>query len=437
MLIPIVAAFGLTPGCGSKTAEVASSKTNPATQTPDSQAPETQPSTYEPLAYEATAEQLLDARLAVDKSRDGWIRLFDGHTFFGWQIAGKANFEIEDQTITVDSGDVCLLCTTVPWDDYELHLQFRASPETNSGIFLRTPLEVSDPATECFEVNIAPASNPFPTGSVVKHAKGTVVEATSAEQWHDMHLTVAKQTVTVEIDGEVTCEVTSDVVPRTGLIGLQHNSGPVAFREILLRPSGMESLLDAGLSRWKQYPEMPGEFIATEDGGLRVQGGKQQLESRDLFGDFTLLANYRMNQAGSNSGLFFRSIPGDEMMGYECQVNDTIVDGNPLSPEDCGTGGVFRRQDARIVLGTPDRSANSILLNANGPRFASWVNGVQVSDIFDTRDTDANPRRGLRTEPGTLIVQGHDEKTDVSYSELAIKPNSNDTDAGGFATPAE
>ncbi len=124
-----------------------------------------------PQSYEANAEELLAARLSPDKASEGWIRLFDGYTLYGWEIAGAANWRVEDGSIVVDSGDQCLLCTSLPWQDYELTLEFKAGEKTNSGVFLRTPLEPEDPAFDCYEVNIAADDNPFPTASVVKRQK--------------------------------------------------------------------------------------------------------------------------------------------------------------------------------------------------------------------------------------------------------------------------
>ena len=49
---------------------------------------------------------------------------------------------------------------------------------------------------------------------------------------------------------------------------------------------------------------------------------------------------------------------------------------------------------------------------------AVWVNGIQVSDWTDTRPPDDNPRKGLRTAPGTLILQGHDLTTDILFRNL-------------------
>ncbi|TWT91668.1 3-keto-disaccharide hydrolase [Neorhodopirellula pilleata] len=385
-----------------------------STQSPD------EPYTFEAEAYEASAEQLLDARLPIEQTTEGWIRLFDGHTLFGWAIAGEANWRVEDNAIVVDRGSPCFLNTTTRWSDYELELEFQADEETNSGIFVRTTMEPSDPAIDCFEINIAPPSNPFPTGGVVKRKIGKTIDI-KAEQWHTMNILCDGERLTVKVNDQTTVEMDNAASPRLGYIGLQYRTGPIRFRNIRLRPIGFESLLDEKLSRWTRYDDMEGEFRVNDDGQLVVDGGKQQLESKETYGDFSLLVDYQMDSPESNSGIFFRAIPGDVMMGYECQVSNETVDGNPLQPADCGAGGIFRRQDARIVAGEPERW-NTILLKAEGPHFAAWVNGLQVSDVYDDRAPDVNPRKGLRTDPGTIMIQGHDPTTQATYRQISIKP---------------
>jgi hypothetical protein len=41
-----------------------------------------------------------------------------------------------------------------------------------------------------------------------------------------------------------------------------------------------------------------------------------------------------------------------------------------------------------------------------------------VTDWTDNRAANENPREGLRTEPGTFIIQGHDPTTDISFRHL-------------------
>ncbi|WP_196784374.1 3-keto-disaccharide hydrolase [Crateriforma conspicua] len=413
VLLVVIVLFGVAIGCRRDTATVE----KPAEDSAASQS-DAEPTVYAPQAYEATADELLAACLTPEEASEGWIRLFDGHTLFGWDIAGNANWRIEDGTLVADQGEVSLLCTSIPWADYELSVQFKATPTTNSGVFLRTPLEVDDPGSDCYEVNIAPDDNPFPTASVVQRQKVDVQQ--KFDTWRTMNMVLRGDQLTVRLDGEVVCEYTDPEPLAAGRIGLQKNSGRIEFRDVKLRPLGLESMLGEGLDGWKTYPEMSGEFKRTDEGGLRVKGGKTQLETEKRFADFNLLAEYQMDEPTSNSGIFFRCIPGDELMGYECQVSNEIIDGNPLKPADCGVGGIFRRQDARIVAGKP-KQKNVILLTTRGPRIAAWVNGLQVSDVTDDRDPDENPRRGLRLDPGTIMIQGHDETTDATYSQLKIK----------------
>lgn len=368
---------------------------------------------------EASAEQLLAARLPIDESGAGWVRLFDGHTFFGWQAGQQANWRIEEGAIHVDQGQIGLLATAVPWQDFELTLEVRAGEATNSGIFLRSPLQPEDPEVDCCEVNIAPPDNPFPTGSVVGRLRADQTPQLDPQRWHRFDISLVADTLIVQIDGEEICRYSDPNPLGPGRIGLQHNSGPVAFRDIRVRPVGLQGMLDEDLQQWKQYPEMDGEFRVTDEGHLRVTGGRGQLESRQSYDDFVLLAEAKTASEKLNSGIFFRCIPGSTMDGYEAQISNELIDGNPLAPADCGTGGIFRRQDARIVASEDDQWF-SMLLVAAGPQMAAWVNGLQVADWRDDRAVDENPRRGLRLQAGTLMIQAHDPTTDMLLRRIDI-----------------
>jgi hypothetical protein len=370
-------------------------------------------------AFAASAESLLNARLPLAETDQGWVRLFDGVTLFGWQVGAPANWRVEEGAIRVDQGPVGLLCTSVPWRDFELRLEILADEATNSGVFLRTPLSPTDPQSDCYEVNIAPADNPFPTGSVVKRQPATTKPNTKPGEWNLYEMRLVGDSLTIRINGEEVCHYTDPAPLGPGRIGLQHNSGAVAFRDIRVRPIGMKELITPDLAQWKQYPAMDGKFQITEEGLLRVTGGRGQLESKELHGDFALLARVKTASEKLNSGIFFRCIPGETMNGYECQISNGILDNDPLRPADCGSGGIFRRQDARIVAAN-DGEWFSMLLVAHGPQFAAWVNGLQVTDWRDTRVPNPNPRSGSRLEPGTLMIQAHDPTTDLVFRQIEV-----------------
>jgi hypothetical protein len=407
-------------GCGKK-----EQPTVDATTAPENAAPVI---SNTPPSFEVDAEKLLAARLPIEETRAGWVRLFDGHTLFGWQIAAPANWRIEDGAIKVDAGDVGLLCTSVPWQDFELRLEIKTDENTNSGVFLRTPLTPDDPATDCYEVNIAPADNPFPTGGLVKRLRSDADLKLDPEAWHLYELRLVGDRLTVSINGQQVLDYTDPLPLAPGRIGLQHNAGAVAFRDIRIRPIGLEKLITDDLANWTAYPDMAGKFEIVEDGLLRVTDGRGQLESKKSYDDFVLFAEAKTMSENLNSGIFFRCIPGETMNGYECQINHAMKEGNPLAPADCGTGGIFRRSDARIVAAS-DREWFTMMLVANRAQVAAWVNGLQVTDWKDTRPADPNPRKGLRLEAGTLMIQAHDPTTDLLFKSLDVMPLAKPTQA--------
>lgn len=382
-----------------------------------------------PLAYELEPKSLLQMRLPSEKTGDGWIQLFDGQSLFGWDMAGLANWSVQEGNLVVSEGEQSLLCTAVPWKDFEFQATFKADANTNSGIFFRTPLFPMDPKTECYELNIAPADNPFPTGSLVGREK-IELENFDPKNWHTYKVKVEGDNVTVSLDDKELYQYLDPNPLPANRIGLQHNSGSIAFKDIMLRPLGLASILPENaepgseLTGWKRYPEMQGSFDFDENGNLHVQGGKGQLETETEYADFVLLTRAKTAGPNQNSGIFFRCIPGEEMNGYECQINNDMEDENPAFPADCGTGGIFRRQDARIIAADNNEWFDLVLV-ANGSTIAAWVNGIQVSQWQDTRTPDPNPRRGLRLEPGTIMIQAHDETTDVKFQAISVASLSN------------
>lgn len=354
--------------------------------------------------------------LSEEELADGWIRLFDGSTLFGWQATSHADWQVVDGAITVSQGDKGLLCTTTAFSNYVLSVEFRSAKGTNSGIFLQTAPIPKDPARDCYELNIADADNPFPTGSLVKRQK--VNGSFDSTDWQRYEVTVLGDTVTVVLDGQEILQYQDTKPLQRGVIGLQLNEGQVAFRNIKLKPLELASLFNGkDLQGWKTYPDMASKFTVNNEGWLNVQDGRGQLETERMLGDFVLQLECITHAADLNSGIFFRCIPGDVMMGYECQIHNGVENQDATKPKDCGTGGFFRRQDARRVVAEDLKWFYQTLI-VNGPHMAAWVNGYQVSDWTDTRPAHENPRKGLRVEAGTIMIQGHDPTTNISFRNL-------------------
>ena len=359
-----------------------------------------------------------------DGWQDGWIALFDGASLFGWELIGDVDWQVTDGTLRATEGEVGWLMTSSEFADYQLHLEFQAGSDTNSGIFLRSQKVPAKTGQEFYEVNIAPPGNPFPTGSVVNRQLADRELLKSLHpwdgEWHAVDLTIQGAQLTVKLDGKVVTEYT-DIEPRLrGRIGLQFNQGDIAFRNVRLKPLETQPIFNGrDLTGWNTDRAESSRFEVTPEGELRVLDGRGQIESEASYGDFILQTECYVDGDALNSGIFFRCIPRDFMMGYECQIHNGMVDGDPSQPQDCGTGGIFRRQNARRIV-AQDREWFAVTLVADGPHMAAWVNGTQVSDWTDTRTPHENPRKGLRLEPGTIAIQGHDPTTDLRFRKVRI-----------------
>ena len=376
-------------------------------------------------AAKAATAKVADAPqvLTPEELADGWIALFDGHSLFGWKAHSKADWQVKDGAIVVTAGEKGLLCTTVGFDNYVLKADFRAAAGTNSGIFLRTAAVpgMDDIKTKCYELNIAPPDNPFPTGSFVGRLKAKEVPENAGE-WQSFEATLDGDKATVKLNGEEVLAYDDPAPIGRGLIGLQLNSGQVEFKNIKLKPLGLDPLFNGkDLTGWKDHPESKSKFVVTENGELNVTStGRGCIESDAQFGDFVLQLECISHAPSLNSGIFFRCIPSQFMNGYESQIHNGIKNGDRTQPVDCGTGGIFRRVNARLVVPSDKRWFHKTLI-ADGPHVSVWVNGYQVTDWTDDRPPHENPRNGLRLEKGTLQIQGHDPTTNLSFRNLRAR----------------
>lgn len=358
--------------------------------------------------------------LSEEELREGWISLFDGQTLFGWHAHSKADWQVKDDAITVTGGEPGLLCTPVRFADYVLKVDVQTDATSNSGIFLRTPPVVGkeDVTTRCYELNMAPSDNPFPTGSLVGRKK--VEKPIDLTQWTTIEARCEGNHITVTIGGEVVCDYTDEKPTLSGLVGLQLNSGRASFKNVRLLPLSQKSIFPGeNLSGWKQPEGSKSRFSLTPEGELLVEDGRGCLETEGEYQDFCVQLECKTLAADLNGGLFLRCIPGELMNGYESQIHNGLVDGDRTKPKDCGTGGVFRRVNARYVV-SDDLAWFTKTIVVDGDRIATWVNGYCVTDWQDTRELNDNPRNGLRKKAGTLQIQGHDPTTKILFRKMSV-----------------
>lgn len=411
------------PAAGSTTGQTTSPKDD-ASSAPDDK-PTTAIDAKEPI-LDPVENVLTPADVA-----EGWIQLFDGESLFGWKPNSELNWRVENGVIMADEGKPGLLQTTSRFADYELKCDFRVEKGGNSGIFLRSAFIPTDPATDCYELNVCDSHPMFKSGSLVKRTQPNK-EITADGEWHAFHVRAEGPRIVVKFDGDEILDYTDDTATpiAIGHIGLQMNGGKAEFRNVFLKPLGAKPLFDGeSLNGWRVVPGSKSHF-EVQDGTIHVsgklpdgqKGERGFLETEATAKNFVLQFDAKTNGEKLNSGVFFRAMTGTEETpshGYEFQIQNGIKNGDRTKPEDFGTGAIFRRVPARLVASS-DREWFTATLIADGPHFATWINGHPVVDWTDEREPNENPREGLRLDAGHFSLQGHDPTTDLNFRKLNL-----------------
>lgn len=194
--------------------------------------------------------------------QESWRLLFDGKTLNGWQATGKPEgWAVSDEAIlcTVQKGRY--LYTVEQFEDYELALEFKIAPKTNSGIFVRWS-DLTDPVHTGIEIQILDSYGAEQLGT---HTCGAIYDMVPpsdpafrpAGEWNQVLVTCDGPLVSVTLNGKRIAEMDAErwkeagrnpdgsenkfkyawaTMPRRGHIGLQDHGGKVWFRNIKLKP---------------------------------------------------------------------------------------------------------------------------------------------------------------------------------------------------------
>ena len=183
---------------------------------------------------------LAAAPQASAQSGPGWITLVDGTSLDGWErVGGETNWRLEDGAIVADklSGKVpAHLVSKNAYKNFMLHVEFWASDDANSGIYIRC----ADPTTitdrSCYEINIFD-KRPDPTygtGAIVHYAEVNPMPKAGGK-WNTLEITANGRQITAVLNGQKTAEVHNGLFSE-GPITLQHGAGQIKFRKVAIKP---------------------------------------------------------------------------------------------------------------------------------------------------------------------------------------------------------
>lgn len=336
--------------------------------------------------------------------QEGWILLFDGTTPFGWKVEGDS--KIEDGVLMLGGDKASKARTNTEFAGYELAFEYVAKGD-------QARLSVNGQA-----IDLRPAGDGWSAANV-----------TLAEQ--DGKSKLSSKIAPSAGGKAVAAEHELDKPGRTAVAFEVGEGGALRLRGVKLKPLGAKSLFNGkDLSGWKILPDHASKFAVTDKGELNIKDGNGEIQTEEQWADFVLQLDVFSNGEHLNSGVFFRAKPGQFWQGYEAQIRNEwegYQGGKPrdeknedrTKPVDFGTGGIYNRQPSRKVVSN-DKEWFTYTIVAHGNHIATWVNGFQTADYFDTARDANSARRGRYLGKGAVTLQGHDPTTDLSFRNIRL-----------------
>jgi hypothetical protein len=193
---------------------------------------------------------------ALDSQESREASLFDGKSLAGWQrFGGKPEAWGVERGLLVNFGHGGgWLGTERDYRDFDLKLDFRLTPGSNSGIYLRAPADTSHISRTGLEIQLLDEAHPNfksiqpwqRTGAIYHVAAPAAGHLKPAGEWNTIAIHAKGARVSVTLNGTKVVDDRLDQHPeleaehpglkRTeGRIGLQSHNGRVEFRNLTVR----------------------------------------------------------------------------------------------------------------------------------------------------------------------------------------------------------
>ncbi|MEG1585366.1 MAG: DUF1080 domain-containing protein [Bacteroidales bacterium] len=390
------------------------------------------------------------------QGKKGFTSLFNGKDLTGWKgLVGnpitrakmnerqmqkaqqKADQEMQNSWIVengmlVFTGKGDNLCTTRPYGDFEMYVDWTLDPEgpePDAGIYLRgTPqVQIWDTA----RVNVGAQVG---SGGLYNNQKNMSKPAKVADnrlgEWNSFFIRMVGERVSVWLNGEKVVDNVimenywdrNQPIPMLDQIELQAHGSRVAYRDIYLREiprvepfelsaeeqqDGFKVLFDGtSMFNWTGNTK---DYIA-EDGCIVLypqNGGGGNLYTKEEYADFVFRFDFMLTP-GANNGLGIRTPQkGDAAyVGMELQILDNDAPVYKTLEEYQYHGSVYGVIPAKRGFLKEPGEWNTQEVIANGDRIKIILNGEEILD-GDIREAGGNGTLDKRAHPGLFNKKGH------------------------------
>ena len=422
-----------------------------------------------------TASLLSLLGLTATAADDGWTALGAEDNFAVWQQPAGDWYEAGDAMVDPDNPKQLvgkpgtgvmingkqgkcpsLVTKRSDYRDVEVHLEFMVAKESNSGVIFHGNHEIQildsygvkqPTAGDCG--GVYPRAEAKPSYHHLERGSPPRVNASKPPgEWQTLDIifqsprfdqagnkTAHAKFVKVTLNGQVIQE-NAEAPYASGLnwdrqqfpqgpIILQGDYGPVAFRNVRVRPwkaaiqalnvppDGFIALLNGkDFTGWRTWPKVK-EMWSIEDGVLKSPGLLAEwgadLETEKAYRDFVLLLDFRMPTI-SDSGIFFRKlIPEIPNAGDMEQFNLRSKGGMGqlesyefLPKETAAKMGLKEEEKPHVRYIDPEVGVwHMVKLTLNGRTFSAEYDGEVLYDRFQYHDWM------IHTEPAPIRLQKH------------------------------
>ena len=177
---------------------------------------------------------------AAGQTGPGWVTLVDDKTMGEWNHVGEANWRMEGGALVADKmispKGTAHLVTKSSYKNFQIHAEFWADEDANSGIFIRCTDPKVIGAKTCYEVNIFDKRKDptYGTGSIVYFAEVSPMPK-AAGKWNTFEITAKGRQITVVLNGQKTVDLHNGMFEE-GPFTLQYGSGVIKFRKVAVKP---------------------------------------------------------------------------------------------------------------------------------------------------------------------------------------------------------
>jgi hypothetical protein len=363
-----------------------------------------------------------------NEAREGWIQLFDGETRFGWTTDG-ADWRIENRSLISNPSIESRLRTNASFSDFDLKFEAR----------------LGGPAVLVFRAD--PTSKPEQPGYRFSLNDGEISGVSGGDAssinsgWNSYELQADGEHLLATVNGKVVVDAKNGK-NRVGYLEFAANHGSkVELRSIRLKPLGLDKMYNgSNLDGWKavampppqqaskrklpipglsRKPKPPKNVTWTGARVIHGDGGKGRLESTNAYDDFVLQLAVKTEVPKKDeypaAEVFFRGDAGQFNSGYAVNIAGGVGKASQEA-KGFGTGGLVKLQPARLAAATGGSFFTETII-ARGHRFCVWVNGLLVTDYYDSR-----PEGLYRSAAGPVgfRIENEDAKLDLSDVAIAV-----------------